>query len=172
MPGSGINPETIAAVAAATGASEFHAALRTEFPSPVRYRKEGVTMGDIPDREYLRFAVAGGQGSRFAGRSGEPGAQPSAATSTDPPHRRINRMAYFLGVDSGGTKAEFVLGDETRELARVRTGTIKRLKVDAADGRSESAGRIAATAVRNRHFAAPGEPLLHRNRGRNRAAGR
>ncbi|MGA7522772.1 MAG: BadF/BadG/BcrA/BcrD ATPase family protein [Acidobacteriaceae bacterium] len=40
-------------------------------------------------------------------------------------------MAYFLGVDSGGTKAEFVLGDETRELARVRTGTIKRLKVDA-----------------------------------------
>lgn len=41
-------------------------------------------------------------------------------------------MAYFLGVDSGGTKAEFVLGDETREFARVRTGTIKRLKVDAA----------------------------------------
>ena len=41
-------------------------------------------------------------------------------------------MAYFLGVDSGGTKAEFILGDETRELARVRTGTIKRLKVDAA----------------------------------------
>jgi N-acetylglucosamine kinase-like BadF-type ATPase len=40
-------------------------------------------------------------------------------------------MAYFLGVDSGGTKAEFVLGDETQELARVRTGTIKRLKVDA-----------------------------------------
>lgn len=41
-------------------------------------------------------------------------------------------MAYFLGVDSGGTKAEFVLGDETRELARVRIGTIKRLKVDSA----------------------------------------
>ncbi len=41
-------------------------------------------------------------------------------------------MAYFLGVDSGGTKAEFVLGDEIREFVRVRTGTIKRLKVDAA----------------------------------------
>ncbi|HZZ41230.1 MAG TPA: BadF/BadG/BcrA/BcrD ATPase family protein [Acidobacteriaceae bacterium] len=41
-------------------------------------------------------------------------------------------MAYFLGVDSGGTKAEFVLGDAAQELARVRTGTIKRLKVDAA----------------------------------------
>ena len=41
-------------------------------------------------------------------------------------------MPYFLGVDAGGTKAEYVLGDEDRELARVRTGTIKRLKVDAA----------------------------------------
>jgi N-acetylglucosamine kinase-like BadF-type ATPase len=41
-------------------------------------------------------------------------------------------VTFFLGVDSGGTKAEFVLGDETRELARIRTGTIKRLKVDAA----------------------------------------
>ncbi len=40
-------------------------------------------------------------------------------------------MAYFLGVDSGGTKAEFVLGDETRELARVRTASMKRLKVNA-----------------------------------------
>ncbi len=57
MAGSGINPKTIAGVAAATGASEFHAALRTRFSSPVLYRKEGVTMGDIADREYLRFVV-------------------------------------------------------------------------------------------------------------------
>ncbi len=57
MVGSGINPDTIAAVAEATGASEFHAALRTPFPSPVRYRKDGVAMGDIPDREYQRFVV-------------------------------------------------------------------------------------------------------------------
>lgn len=41
-------------------------------------------------------------------------------------------MEYFLGVDAGGTKAEFVLGDRTHELARVRTGTIKRMKADAA----------------------------------------
>jgi glucosamine kinase len=40
-------------------------------------------------------------------------------------------MPYFLGVDAGGTKAEFVLGDATRELARARTGTIKRMKADA-----------------------------------------
>lgn len=41
-------------------------------------------------------------------------------------------MEYFLGVDAGATKAEFVLGDSTRELARVRTPTIKRMKADAA----------------------------------------
>ncbi len=40
-------------------------------------------------------------------------------------------MAFFLGVDGGGTKAVFVLGDETRELARARSGTIKRMKTDA-----------------------------------------
>jgi copper homeostasis protein len=57
MVASGINRETIAAVAAATGASEFHAALRAEFPSPMRYCKAGVTMGAIPNREYLRFGL-------------------------------------------------------------------------------------------------------------------
>ena len=57
MAGSGINPKTIAAVAAATGVMEFHAALRTSFSSPVRFRKEDVTMGDLPDREYQRFVV-------------------------------------------------------------------------------------------------------------------
>jgi N-acetylglucosamine kinase-like BadF-type ATPase len=40
-------------------------------------------------------------------------------------------MQYFLGVDAGGTKTEFVLGDESRELARVCARTIKRMKVDA-----------------------------------------
>jgi N-acetylglucosamine kinase-like BadF-type ATPase len=41
-------------------------------------------------------------------------------------------MQYFLGVDAGGTKTEFVLGDETRELARVRTGSIKRMRAEEA----------------------------------------
>jgi N-acetylglucosamine kinase-like BadF-type ATPase len=40
-------------------------------------------------------------------------------------------MAYFLGVDAGGTKTEFLLGDERAELGRVRTGSIKRLRRDA-----------------------------------------
>lgn len=42
-------------------------------------------------------------------------------------------MSYFLAVDSGGTKAEFLLADETRELARTTCGTIKRVNADAAD---------------------------------------
>jgi N-acetylglucosamine kinase-like BadF-type ATPase len=39
-------------------------------------------------------------------------------------------MAYFLAIDAGGTKTDFVLADETRVLARHRTGTIKRLRTD------------------------------------------
>jgi len=40
-------------------------------------------------------------------------------------------MNFFLALDSGGTKTDYVLADETRELARVRTGSIKRMRVDA-----------------------------------------
>ena len=40
-------------------------------------------------------------------------------------------MSFFLAVDAGGTKTDYLLADETRELARVRTGTIKRMRVDA-----------------------------------------
>jgi glucosamine kinase len=41
-------------------------------------------------------------------------------------------MAYFLAVDIGGTKTDYLLADETRELARVRSGTIKRMRADAS----------------------------------------
>ena len=37
-------------------------------------------------------------------------------------------MALFLAVDAGGTKTDYVLADETRELARTRGGTIKLLR--------------------------------------------
>jgi glucosamine kinase len=40
-------------------------------------------------------------------------------------------MSFFLALDAGGTKTDYVLADENRELARVRTGTIKRMRVDA-----------------------------------------
>ena len=41
------------------------------------------------------------------------------------------RLAFYLAVDVGGTKTEYVLADDTRELARVRGGTIKRMRTDA-----------------------------------------
>lgn len=53
-------------------------------------------------------------------------------------------MAYFLGIDAGGTKATFVLGDETRELARVRTGTIKRMKADPETAERNLLSALAA----------------------------
>ena len=40
-------------------------------------------------------------------------------------------MQHFLGVDAGGTKAVFALGDAAHELARVQVGTIKRMKANA-----------------------------------------
>jgi copper homeostasis protein len=57
MPGGGIKPDNIAAIAQATGAREFHTSARTAFPSPVHFRKPGMAMGDLPDREYSRFSV-------------------------------------------------------------------------------------------------------------------
>lgn len=44
-------------------------------------------------------------------------------------------MAFYLALDVGGTKTEYVLADETRELARVRSGTIKRMRTDAGSAR-------------------------------------
>ena len=40
-------------------------------------------------------------------------------------------MPYYLAIDAGGTKTDYLLADDTRELARVRTGTIKRMRADA-----------------------------------------
>ena len=45
-------------------------------------------------------------------------------------------MAFYLAMDVGGTKTEYVLADEDRELARVRGGSIKRMRVDAATASS------------------------------------
>jgi N-acetylglucosamine kinase-like BadF-type ATPase len=45
--------------------------------------------------------------------------------------RKGARLAFYLALDVGGTKTEYVLADDTRELARVRGGTIKRMRTDA-----------------------------------------
>jgi copper homeostasis protein len=57
MVGGGITPETIVHLAEATGASEFHASLRTARPSPVEFHRSEVQMGEIRDREYVRYVV-------------------------------------------------------------------------------------------------------------------
>jgi copper homeostasis protein len=57
MPGGGITPANIADLAQATGATEFHSSARTTFASPVRFRKPGMAMGDLRDREYRRYIV-------------------------------------------------------------------------------------------------------------------
>lgn len=43
-----------------------------------------------------------------------------------------SQPCYYLGVDGGGTKAEFLLADDSAELARVRVGSIKVLNTPAA----------------------------------------
>lgn len=57
MAGGGITPHTLQSVAEATGATEFHASLRSARPSPMEYQRQGIQMGEIGDREYLRFVV-------------------------------------------------------------------------------------------------------------------
>ncbi len=39
-------------------------------------------------------------------------------------------MAYYLAVDAGGSKAEFLLTEDNRELGRALTATIKRVNAD------------------------------------------
>jgi glucosamine kinase len=39
-------------------------------------------------------------------------------------------MAYYLAVDAGGSKTEFLLAEEDRELGRALAGTIKRVNAD------------------------------------------
>ena len=57
MPGGGITAENITAIAQGTGAGEFHSSARTAFRSPVKFRKRGMAMGDLRDREYRRYCV-------------------------------------------------------------------------------------------------------------------
>ncbi len=57
MPGGGVSAHNIAAIARTTEAIEFHSSARTVFRSPVQFRKPGIAMGDIRDREYRRFVV-------------------------------------------------------------------------------------------------------------------
>lgn len=39
-------------------------------------------------------------------------------------------MSFYLAIDAGGTKTDYLLADDTREFARTRGGTIKRMRTD------------------------------------------
>ena len=67
-------------------------------------------------------------------------------------------MAFYLALDVGGTKTEYVLADDTHELARVRGGTIKRMRTDATTATQNLDAALAGT------FSKPtyeGELLVH-----------
>jgi glucosamine kinase len=49
-------------------------------------------------------------------------------------------LAYFVGVDAGGTKTTAVLADETRELARATCGSVKLMRVGEAEATSRLLG--------------------------------
>ncbi|HEX3661432.1 MAG TPA: copper homeostasis protein CutC [Acidobacteriaceae bacterium] len=57
MAGGGITAQNVACIAGATGATEFHASLRAHWHSPVLYRRPDILLGEIGDREYLRYGV-------------------------------------------------------------------------------------------------------------------
>ena len=57
MAGSGVSPENIAELAAFTGVNELHSSARVLVQSPMRFRKEGLSMGEFAEREYQRYVV-------------------------------------------------------------------------------------------------------------------
>ncbi len=82
-----------------------------------------------------------------------------------------DRMSFFLALDAGGTKTDYVLADETRELARVRTGTIKRMRVDAATACQNLESALAELSAHTGISMAIGDPHLCGDCGGNGSAG-
>jgi glucosamine kinase len=58
-------------------------------------------------------------------------------------------MSYFLAVDAGGTKTDYLLADETRELARARSGTIKLLRTNAAEAAANLDAALATLVAQS-----------------------
>lgn len=52
-------------------------------------------------------------------------------------------MAYFLAIDAGGTKAEYILADDTRVLAHTYSETIKRMRTTAEIASANLSGALA-----------------------------
>jgi len=64
--------------------------------------------------------------------------------------RRHNKgMAFFLGLDAGGTKTTAALGDETNVLARATGGSIKPLRVSLEQAQENLAALLADIAKKS-----------------------
>jgi N-acetylglucosamine kinase-like BadF-type ATPase len=81
-----------------------------------------------------------------------------SAIMEDGARRTPDEMNYFLGVDAGGTKTEFVLGDAERELARAVVGSIKRMRVSADIAQ---ASLCQALAELERQTGVPARTITH-----------
>lgn len=57
MAGGGLTLKTVQHVVEATGIREYHASLRKAMQSPTDFHKRGVALGEVRDREYLRYAT-------------------------------------------------------------------------------------------------------------------
>ena len=57
MAGGGLTLKTVKHVAETSGITEFHASLRRPLPTPTDFHKQGVSMGEVRDREYVRYAT-------------------------------------------------------------------------------------------------------------------
>jgi len=79
MPGGGVTLATVGEIAQVTGASEFHASLRTASPSPMLFRKEEITMGAVAEREYTRYRVREEDVRALVGALARLSAEPGAA---------------------------------------------------------------------------------------------
>jgi copper homeostasis protein len=60
MAGGGVRADNVIEIARATGAVEFHAAIRAVVPSPVTFRNRSLHMGDPGHDEYTRKVVMSG----------------------------------------------------------------------------------------------------------------
>src|ERR1700722_383430 len=58
-------------------------------------------------------------------------------------------MAYFVGLDSGGTKTECWLGDETRVLGRAVTGSVKLTRVSEEIGTARMRELLAEVSAQS-----------------------
>jgi len=57
MAGSGIEAHNVAGIVERTGVREIHASLKSSVASPMRFRKEEISMGSLKGMEYQRYVV-------------------------------------------------------------------------------------------------------------------